>query len=530
MSSIYSFFAGSHSAACALVVDGEIKHIIEEERLSRIKSGENTQSYPTLSLSVIESQSGLSVKDSDHRLVVLPSPDAYYRKLIKKGYEKFGHHDSHNYGCYFTSGFKEKSLAISYDGGGQNHFLKVFLCEDGKMIEVLNGPMGTFASLPHLWGFSVGNMMKDEFGLDLWHLCKDEGKLVGMAPEGWYDEKIYNVFKSLIHYENLKFYGNPVAWRTRFVVNQMWQLGYFDTLQGRQIYSYNLQKFTEDLFLKFLADLNKLYPEYKKLCLSGGFFANVKLNQKINELDWVDEIFIHPAMGDEGLPLGAAIKKGIELGEITHPFKLENVYFGLSYNDQEIELISRDYDFERFSYDSDDIAKKLHEGKIIGWFQGRFEYGPRALGNRSILVKTTERNAHSELNRRLKRYEIMPFAPSVLEERFDDVFYPHKSLYSAQFMTLCFSTKEEWHEKIPAVLQKTDKSARPHVVNKKANPKYHELLEKYYLLSGIPVILNTSFNKHNDPIIDNPKQAFDCLMEGIIDELVIENYVYRFKS
>lgn len=530
MSSIYSFFAGSHSATCCLLIDGKISYIIEEERLSRIKSGEFLRSYPTLSSERIEKLSKLTIRDSDFKVVVVPATDAYYRKIIKSDYEKIGHHDSHNYGAYFTSGFKDKTLSISYDGGGENSVLKVFLCHEGKMSEVLKGSLDSFASLPHLWGFSVGNMMKDEFGRDLWKLCKDEGKIVGMAPNGHYDEKIYKMLESLITYEDLYFKGGPTSWRTRFMINEMYRYGYFSTQEKREIFSYNLQKFTEEIFLKFINDLHVKYPDYKKICLSGGLFANVKLNQKINELDWVEEIFVHPAMGDEGLALGAAIKKANEIGEVREPFKLTDVYFGISYNNKEIEHESRNYEFERIPYNAIDIANKINDGKIIGWFKGRFEYGPRALGHRSILVKATEKDTHSELNSRLGRYEIMPFAPSILFEYFDDIFYPNKSLYSAEFMTLCYSTKNEWVEKIPSVIQKTDKSSRPHVVKKTTNEEYYNLIDEYRKISGIPLILNTSFNKHNEPIIDNPKQAFDCLNEKIIDELVIEDYVYRLRN
>jgi carbamoyltransferase len=513
-----------------LLVDGKIHSIIEEERLTRLKSGEINRTYPNFASQKIQEISGIDIKDSDHRLVVAPSPDAYYRKLINTDYEKVGHHDSHNYGCYFTSGFKEKTLSISYDGGGELHVIKVFLCEQGNMVEVFRGELNNYASLAHLWGFSVANMMKDKYGNNMWKLCKDEGKIVGMAPEGRYDEKIFQTLQSIISYENLVFKSGPTSWKTRYTINRMWELGYFSSQEKREIFSYNLQLFTETTFIHFLQDLHKLYPEYRKLTLSGGLFANVKLNQKINELDWVDEIFVHPAMGDEGLPLGAAIMKANKLGEINSPFKLNNVYFGLEYSNEEIFQISLDYNFDREYYSVQDISNKINEGKIIGWFKGRFEYGPRALGNRSIVVRPTDYNTHSELNKRLGRNDIMPFAPSILKENFSDVFYPEKSLYSAEFMTLCYSTKNEWINKIPSVLQKTDKTARPHVVTKESNKKYYELIEHYRNISGIPLVLNTSFNKHNEPIIDNPKQAFDCLQNGIIDELVMEDYVYRVKK
>ena len=125
------------------------------------------------------------------------------------------------------------------------------------------------------------------------------------------------------------------------------------------------------MFLSFLNDLHSRFPKYKKLCFSGGLFANVKLNQKINELDWVDEIYIYPAMGDEGLSLGACIYKAVQLGEWTKPKKLKNLYFGLKYSDYQIFNISKNFDFNKEFYEPNEIAKDLNEGKIIGWFQGK---------------------------------------------------------------------------------------------------------------------------------------------------------------
>lgn len=529
MSSIYSFYAGSHSATSCLIVDGEIHSIIEEERLNRIKAGDNYYSYPDLSGKKIEEISSIKIKEADYRVVVKPSPDAYYRALIKTTYEKCSHHDAHNYGAYFTSGFEGKVLSISHDGGGESSMSKVFLCEDGEMNQILDGKLYWFGSLAQLWALST-IFINYNGGLDkMWKMCKDEGKLMGMAPEGRYDEKIYKMLSSVVNYREMFFGGAPTNWRTRFLIRELAKRGYLDSQEQKEIFAYNLQKFTEDTFLRFLDDLHNLYPSYKKICLSGGLFGNVKLNQKINELDWVEEIFIHPAMGDEGLSLGAAIKKAKEIGEIQYPFRLKNVFFGLEYSDDEIFEVSKKYDFSSEFYVPHKVAEKIHDGKIIGWFQGKFEYGPRALGNRSILVKATELDAHKQLNMRLKRHEIMPFAPSVLKENFGDIFFPIKSLYSAEFMTLCYETKQDWIDKIPAVLQKTDKSARPHVVTKENNPKYYKLLTEYYRMSGIPLVLNTSFNSHNEPIINKPEEAFESLKNGIIDELVIGNYVYRNK-
>jgi carbamoyltransferase len=527
MSSIYGFFGGSHSPSSSLIVDGEIIYCIEEERLTRIKAGDTPDSFPELSSKKIQEYTGIKIIDSDYKMFVEPIGESFARRLTNDSYERVSHHDAHCYGAYYTSGMEGKVLTISYDGGGDTSVMKIFLCENGKMNLVYKYDMCNTGSLAHLWAFSTNGIMGyDQFFQRKWRICKDEGKLMGMAPDGKYDEKIYKILNSCIDYNNFNFFPYDTARKTQLVVDSMFRKGYFDTQEKREIFSFNLQKITEDLFLKFINDLHNRFPEYKKICFSGGLFANVKLNKKINELDWVDEIYIYPAMGDEGLSLGACIYKSVQLGEWTKPKKLKNVFFGIKYNNDEIESISSDLDLERIPYNPKEIAKDLNEGKIIGWFKNGFEYGPRALGARSILVRPTDIETHKLLNKRLNRYEIMPFAPIVMEEYFDEIFLNTKSKYSAEFMTICYDTKESWIEKIPAVVQKSDKTARPQLVRKNNLPDFWEILNEYHTLSGIPVLLNTSFNLHNQPIINNPKEAFFCLKNNIIDKIVIEDYVY----
>jgi carbamoyltransferase len=471
--------------------------------------------------------SKLEIKDADYRIFVEPVPDVYAEDLTNGNYERMGHHDSHCYGSYFTSGMDGKVMCISFDGGGDKSVMKIYLCEDGKMTLFRSMDFSTFGSISHLWGFSTMGMMGwDDHGSSIWKICKDEGKLMGMAADGYYDQNIINMLKTVITYKDLKFSPSYTAGKTKFLVDSLRVMGYFNSKENREIFSYNLQYYTNDMFIRFMNDLHKLHPEYRKFAFSGGLFANVKLNQQINELDFVDEIYVYPAMGDEGLPLGACIKKSVELGEITKPIKLKNMFFGIGYSDDEVDEFSKNYKFKKEKYDSKVVAQDLDDGKIIGWYQDRFEHGPRALGARSILVKPTEIKTHKLLNERLKRYEIMPFAPIVMDEYFDEIFYPSKSKYSAEFMTVCYSTRESWIKKIPAVIQKSDKSARPQIVVKNKNEKFWGILNEYNKISGIPVLLNTSFNSHNEPIIDSPNQAFDTLEKGIVDKLVIGNYVY----
>jgi carbamoyltransferase len=182
--------------------------------------------------------------------------------------------------------------------------------------------------------------------------------------------------------------------KTKFLMDMMFLEGRFDSQKKREVFSFTLQTLTNDLFLKFMEDIHKTYPEYTKFCFAGGLFANVKLNQKINELDWVDEIYIYPPMGDEGLSLGACIMKSVELGEWTKPKKFKNLYFSKSYTNEEIYEISQQFDFERVPYIPSEMAEKINNGGIIGFFNGGSEYGPRALVARSIIVKPTEPDTH----------------------------------------------------------------------------------------------------------------------------------------
>lgn len=526
MSVIFGYYAGSHSPSTTLMVDGQIICCIEDERISRIKAGDATDFFPILSSTEVEKFTGYKIQNADFNVFADPTPLTFAKRLTNNNFESVSHHDAHNYAAYFTSGMEGKVMSISYDGGGKNTVMKIFLCEDGKMNLVYKYDFCDTGSLPHLWAFSVNQMMGfNKDNISVWKMLKDEGKLMGMAPNGRYDENIYKMLNSCIDYDNLRFIPHSTGARTKFLIDVMRDMGYFKKQEDREIFSFNLQKLTEDLFLKFLDDLHSRFPDYKKLCFSGGLFANVKLNQKINNLDWVDEMYVLPPMGDEGLSLGACIKKSVELGEIKIPFKLKNVFFGKGYTNEEVLSFCEGYDVDIKEYIPYEISKDLNDGMIIGWFQDRFEFGPRALGARSILVRPTDVETHKELNSRLKRHDTMPFAPIVLEEQFDNIFENPKSKYSSQFMTICYDTKLEWIDRIPAVIQKSDKTARPQSVNKQSNPKFWEILNEYYKLSNIPVLLNTSFNSHNEPIIDNPKQALDSLRNKIIDKLVINDYV-----
>jgi len=521
MSVIYGIYGQNHGASIALVVDGKIVSCLEEERFTRIKAGISFQTVPYLSAEKIQEITGYKINEADHVMWVQPYPKEISDAWSEK-YELLSHHYSHAASAYYTSNMQGKVLNVVYDGGGDVHNLRVFLCENGKMTLVKSEPHYLHGSLSHLWGYSTLSILPN-WG---WRMCKDEGKLMGMAADGYYDETIYNWLRDICDYKDLKFFPAGTSSKTRFLVTAMRENGMLDTQEQREVFSYNIQKLTNDLMIEFLNDLHKLYPEYTQVCFSGGLFANVKLNQKINQLGWVDEVYIVPPMGDEGVALGAALWKANQLGELEKPFELNDVFFGVSYSDFDVMTRFEQHSVKKKTYNPSEIAECLNNGEIIGWFQDGFEHGPRALGARSILVRPTDVSTHKVLNERLHRHDTMPFAPMVMSEHFDEIFVETKSKYTAEFMTMCYDTRDEWIEKIPAVIQKSDKTARPQIVRKDKLPKVWEIINEYYKLSGIPVVLNTSFNAHNEPIINSPEEAFVHLESGVIDKLVIGKYVY----
>jgi carbamoyltransferase len=529
MSKIFGFNAGDHDKVIAYVENGDIKYAIEEERMNRIKSGDDRDwGYPELSYKVILDKTGVDLKSADY--IVSAIPDYIFETpgigsfcpLKDLNIKKYDHHTAHAASVYYTSGFKDdKVLIVSIDGEGDYSYGKIFLAEKGKMELVMNLPVSLFSSAATMYGYVTVSLG--------WKINKDEGKTVGLAGNGKYNEKLYKYFSQIFHHDGGCGFSPPnPEGKTIFLTERLKNAGYY-TKDSMADVAHNVQMLVEIELIKFFNFLHSKYPEYRKLCLAGGLFANVKLNQKINELDWVDEVYIVPPMGDNGLAIGCALLKSVELGE-REVKRFKDVFLGREYTDDEIEIASRKYNFTREPYVISNIAKELNDGKIVGFFKGRFEHGPRALGARSILVRPTDRETHEVLNDRLHRDEVMPFAPIVMGEYANDVFFASKSQYTAEFMTMCYTTRPEWVAKIPAVIHHVDLSSRPQIVFKERGPHFYNILNEYYKLSHIPVLLNTSFNGHGEPIIDKPEHAFEHLRKKTVDMLVMENYVYKNKE
>lgn len=537
MGKVYGLFFGAHGHSTTLIVDGKIQYAVEDERITRIKTGKAWWHCPSDSLNAIEQASKIKLEDADS--IVIGDPTMLlttyegadqcmkdYRNRLYNLKDKitfFPHHTSHAYSSYYNSGFTEKTLVIVYDGMGyEKEFATIWLAENGKMTKVHSLNYHEYGSLTSLW-FEACSFYN-------WVPTKDEGKIMGMAGHGKYDDYLYNTFKSCATYSgNLQFYPASNLPVCSFVYSQLRKEGYFSTQEKKQDFAYNLQKYTEDTFLKYLKDITSLYPDYRNLAVAGGIFANVKLNQVINESGLFDQMFICPAMGDEGISLGAAIKGAIDLGDWKGVKKLENAFLGLEYTQEEIDSYASTLPVESQPLNYKTVGRLIHEGNIIALFNGRFEFGPRALGARSVMVRPTDAETHEVLNTRLERHEIMPFAPFVMAEYADIVFDVPQSEHAAEFMTMCYTVRKEWTDKIPAVIHRVDNTGRPQIVYKHKNPVFWNVLNEYNKISGIPVMLNTSFNGHGEPIINAPDQAFNHLIKGTIDYLIAGNKIYKKK-
>jgi carbamoyltransferase len=512
-----------HDAGACLIIDGQVKYCLEEEKLTGTKACFNQNIFPEKAISSIAEKFGVTIENCDHIAIARPFvidnfPQKYKAQEITNKIKSFSHHLCHAMGSYYTSGMDGKVISLSLDGAGLRSRGKIYLCEDNYYDCVHSAWYAIASPLANLWGFSANWMG--------WRILKDEGKIVGLAGHGKFNQKIYDYFSQCLYYEDLTH--KKVGWLSTFffILKKLSDEGWFANESKKADYAATLQKFTEDMMLKMLIDMKAKFPDYKKLCLSGGLFANVKLNQFINELDLYDEIYVHQAMGDAGLFLGAALMKASELGEINKPSRPENVYWGESFTKENwFEEMASNHNIAAKAFNLNYVANLINQGYVVGLFLGKTEYGPRALGNRSIVVRPTDAETHQKLNTRLKRTEIMPFAPSVLEGYANLIFECSKSKYTSEFMTICYNARPEWMDKIPAVVHRIDKSARPQIVKRSANQLYYDIIDEYRKISGFPIVLNTSFNAHGDPIINYPNQALKLLLDGSVDFIVTENLI-----
>jgi carbamoyltransferase len=430
------------------------------------------------------------------------------------------HHFAHGIAAYFYSPFDD-SLVYTADACGDNVaysarsarrsvFEVLFGCDAS-----LHAPFPAH-SLGNLYGFFTQAL---GFRMD-----RHEGKLTGLSAFGTATAagEIKRHFRVEENGEISADFPSHDAMRD-FAFDVACRL-------SREDAAASVQSVLEELVCEAVEKLLRITGT---CCLSvaGGIFANVRLNRAIIEMTSAERIFIFPAMGDEGLPVGACLlylhqRDGASVWQRRRHL-LEQVYLGRSYNDT-FGVASAKYPM--VVCDSSDHVSKavdaLVAGKIVAIYTGRMEYGPRALGNRSILASPVAREINDSINKRLDRSEFMPFAPAVLEQHAAEVFDLHEgNFHAARFMTITCAVHSSWRERIAAVVH-VDGSARPQVVRESDNPLYFRVLSRFQERTGLPVLVNTSFNVHEEPIIDTPDQALRALVESRVDHILTQGGLY----
>jgi len=451
----------------------------------------------------------------DHEVDVIRNRTSKYLKLIKKKYKKlivYDHHTSHAASAAFLSGFKS-CYVLTADGWGDNASSKLFLFKNGELKQLSQS--STLDSLGYFYG-SITKLLG-------FKPHQHEGKVLGLAAYGDY-KSAYKDLKKMIsfskkencfkgHYENGLYVTNFNNENLLFLKKKY----------SKEDIAAAAQKVLENCMLKFISNIN-FSGKKINLALAGGIFSNVKLNQKINELKIINKIFIFPNMGDGGLAVGSALLKNHENNK---KYKiLNNVYLSNKFDDNEIlrEINKNHLKYSRPKNIEKIISRYLVENKIIAHFNCKMEFGPRALGNRSILCSAANKDINNLLNNKLGRTEFMPFAPIIMDKYAKKFLKNIKDLTSYKYMTITSACKKIMIKNCPAAVH-VDNTARPQIVTSKDNIRIYKILKEYYNLTGVPVLINTSFNMHEEPIVYSPRDAISSFLRAKLDILVMNNFL-----
>ena len=592
MDAILGISAFYHDSAAALVVDGEVIAAAQEERFTRKK---HDPSYPACAIDYVLSEAGLTLDKVGH-VVFYDKPFLKFERLLEtyvayapKGLKQFGmampvwlreklflkaqltknlkklekefdaerllfgeHHFSHAASAFYPSPFEE-AVVLTLDGVGEWATTTVSIGKGNKLeiVKEIHFPHSLgllYSAFTYYTGFRVNSGEYKVMGLAPYGEPKYKDlildKLIDLKEDGSFrlDQSYFNYATGLTM-TNKKFsnlFGEPVR---KPESDQLTQF-HMDIAAS-------VQAVTEEVVLKMTRSLAKEYC-IPNLCLAGGVSLNCVANGKILRDKNFKEIWVQPAAGDAGGALGAAL--AVWHKEIDKPRKvnptdsMRGSYLGPSYSQEDIEkeLINCDAKFEAVTEEEmlEQTSQAIAEGKAVGWFQGRMEFGPRALGGRSILGDPRSETMQKTLNLRVKyRESFRPFAPSVLRQDVSEWF---ETDYDSPYMLLVDDvrkdkriemTKEEEslfgidklnikRSSIPAVTH-VDYSARIQTVHKNTNPKYHALITKFKEKTGCGVVINTSFNVRGEPIVCTPEDAFKCFMGTGIEMLAIGNCVLR---
>ncbi|MFT4538236.1 MAG: carbamoyltransferase [Planctomycetota bacterium] len=560
-----------HDSSAALVQDGVLVAASAEERFSRKK---HDSGFPELAIEFVLKRAGITIHDVDHvvfyekpfvkfermlltAMSTFPHSGAVFRESMQRWIsdklwiksmmsKRMGipnsrllfadHHMSHAASSYFTSPFEESAI-LTVDGAGEWSTSTMGIGR-GNKIEIIKE-----LRFPH----SLGLLYSAFTAYCGFEINEGEYKLMGMHPYGkpQYVDKIYEILEvaedgSLWH--DMKYFAYHYS--TNDTLTPAFEQHFGrprrdPKLQDQSLDPYycdmaaSIQKVTEEILLKMVTHLHEL-TGLKSLCLAGGVALNSVANYKVLRDGPFENVYIHPAPGDDGGCVGAAYWAYNHLLDQPRGPALDHAYLGDEATDKEIRTFLEKYDIE-YEYIEDDevfynfVAEQLVDSKVCGWFRGREEWGPRALGSRSIIADPRKVEMKELLNSKIKfREAFRPFAPSVLEERAAEFFEIDEAEkhFPARFMLYVAPVREEKRSVLPAITHE-DGSGRLQTVYKDTNPGYHRIIERFGELTGVPVIMNTSFNLKGEPIVNAPAHAFNTFSLSGMDLLFLNNFIVR---
>jgi carbamoyltransferase len=574
MSSILGLNAYHGDAAAALVVDGRLVAAAEEERFSRIK---HVAGFPSLAAQWCLAEGGIAPQELDHVAVsrdpranvgqkllrtIRHGASARYLKArlqnaakirdaktaladalgvdpadLRAQVHNVEHHQTHVASAFFVSPFDSAAI-LSFDGFG-DFASTMTAVGNGNSFEVLDRVL-----FPHSLGIFYAALTQ---WLGFPHYG-DEGKVMGLAPYGD-PERYIKPMRDVVHtvgdlFElNLDYFthdkeGVDMTWDEGSPrIGRIFSEKLVETFGPARASDGEITKHYEDVAAAVQRRLEEVYLHVvtglqqrtgaTDLCLAGGVALNAVANGRIRPETGFDGLYIQPAAGDSGTAVGAAYYVWNQALHQPRSFVMNHAFTGPEYSDAEIEEAVSDAGLEAVRLDDGAlfaaVAERIATGDVVGWFQGRMEFGPRALGHRSIVADPRKRSMKDVLNARIKQREpFRPFAPSILAEAVGEWF---EQDYISPFMVLVYKTRAEKRELIPAV-NHVDDTGRLQSVERESDPRYYRLIEEFERQTGVPLLLNTSFNE-NEPIVMTPAEALDTFQKTRMDTLVLGNYVLR---
>ena len=552
----------SHNAAAVLISNHGILAAAEEERFDRRKHSSN---FPVGAINYCLQESGAQVDDLD-AVAFFVNPRIFYRLYnISEGFPKsvrllpyvlkqirdssnmrrafsdfaaghnkppaffIDHHLAHAASCFFVSPFTNAAI-LTLDGRGEYETLCIFHGRGNRIEKRLS------VAFPH----SIG-ILYETITRYLGFSPRDEFKVMGLASYGtkrlvkefqkvaWIDQK-GQLKLNLKYFDHYFRYGRQARGFTSALEEEFGQARQPDdpVTEHHADIAYAVQQLTEDLVMPFVQRARAITGE-ADLCMAGGVALNCVANRKVIESGVFQNIFVQPAANDAGTSLGAALSVYFNLHPGAPRFRMENVYLGPAFTDKQIQACLEKYHgitVEKTADPARTAAELIHAGAIVGWFQGRMEFGPRALGCRSILAAPVHAETKDIINAKIKfREEFRPFAPAVIAGHEQDYFQTSpagENLYA--YMLASVQALPEAIPMIPAVVH-VDGTSRIQVVLRETNPLYWQVIQEYARLSNIYVILNTSFNVKGEPIVCTPEDAIHTYLNSGLDYVVMGSYL-----